>query len=376
MSLKEKLQAVAGLIASVEKQFGQGAIMRLSPDIKDSSQQVISSGSIGLDRALGIGGYPRGRVVEIFGPESAGKSTLALHAVHSCQKQGGIAAYIDAEHALDTTYATALGVEVSDLLLSQPDCGEQALEIVDLLARSQAVDLIVVDSVAALVPQAELEGAMGDQHVGLQARLMSRALRKIVGIVQRCGVTVIFINQLRQKIGVMFGNPETTTGGHALKFYSSVRLDIRRAGPIKAGDQIKGNRVRVKVVKNKMAAPFQKVEFDVLYGVGICHLSELLDMGLETGIVEKSGAWLRYEGESLGQGRDKARDFLRENEAIRQEIYDKVMLALNGEDDVQEDPEETSTPSTSTTNTKSTKSSKKSRRAKNTSSKTKQQAVA
>ena len=217
---------------------------------------------------------------------------------------------------------------------------------------------------------------MGDQHVGLQARLMSRALRKIVGIVQRCGVTVIFINQLRQKIGVMFGNPETTTGGHALKFYSSVRLDIRRAGPIKAGDQIKGNRVRVKVVKNKMAAPFQKVEFDVLYGVGICHLSELLDMGLETGIVEKSGAWLRYEGESLGQGRDKARDFLRENEAIRQEIYDKVMLALNGEDDVQEDPEETSTPSTSTTNTKSTKSSKKSRRAKNTSSKTKQQAVA
>ena len=376
MSLKEKLQAVAGLIASVEKQFGQGAIMRLSPDVKDSSQQVISSGSIGLDRALGIGGYPRGRVVEIFGPESAGKSTLALHAVHSCQKQGGIAAYIDAEHALDTTYATALGVEVSDLLLSQPDCGEQALEIVDLLARSQAVDLIVVDSVAALVPQAELEGAMGDQHVGLQARLMSRALRKIVGIVQRCGVTVIFINQLRQKIGVMFGNPETTTGGHALKFYSSVRLDIRRAGPIKAGDQIKGNRVRVKVVKNKMAAPFQKVEFDVLYGVGNCHLSELLDMGLETGIVEKSGAWLRYEGESLGQGRDKARDFLRENEAIRQEIYDKVMLALNGEDDVQEDPEETSTPSTSTTNTKSTKSSKKSRRAKNTSSKTKQQAVA
>lgn len=376
MSLKEKLQAVAGLIASVEKQFGQGAIMRLSPDIKDSSQQVISSGSIGLDRALGIGGYPRGRVVEIFGPESAGKSTLALHAVHSCQKQGGIAAYIDAEHALDTTYATALGVEVSDLLLSQPDCGEQALEIVDLLARSQAVDLIVVDSVAALVPQAELEGAMGDQHVGLQARLMSRALRKIVGIVQRCGVTVIFINQLRQKIGVMFGNPETTTGGHALKFYSSVRLDIRRAGPIKAGDQIKGNRVRVKVVKNKMAAPFQKVEFDVLYGVGICHLSELLDMGLETGIVEKSGAWLRYEGESLGQGRDKARDFLRENEAIRQEIYDKVMLALNGEDDVQEDPEETSTPSTSTTNTKSTKSPKKSRRVKNTSNKTKEQAVA
>jgi recombination protein RecA len=300
-------------LATIERQFGKGAIMRLGQGEAVEPVQVIPTGSLGLDIALGIGGYPRGRVMEIYGPESSGKTTLALHAVAEAQKLGGIAMYIDAEHALDIGYSRKLGVRTDDLLLHQPDYGEQALEVADTIVRSNAVDLIVIDSVAALVPKAEIEGEMGDAHVGLQARLMSQALRKLTGTVARSRTLIVFINQIRMKIGVMFGNPETTTGGNALKFYSSLRLDIRRLSAIKTGEQVVGNRSRVKVVKNKLAAPFREVEFDIIYGEGINRGGELVDMGGNLGILEKSGSWYSYEGERIGQGRDAARAYLLEH---------------------------------------------------------------
>jgi recombination protein RecA len=311
--LSEKLKAVAAAIGAIEKQFGKGAIMRLGEGEEAPPVACIPTGSLGLDLALGCGGYPRGRVVEVYGPESSGKTTLTLHAIAQIQAQGGCAAFIDAEHALDVTYARKLGVKIEELLVSQPDTGEQALEIAETLVRSGAVDLIVVDSVAALVPKAEIEGEMGDQHMGLQARLMSQALRKLTAVVSRNGSTVIFINQIRMKIGVVFGNPETTTGGNALKFYSSVRLDIRRIGAVKDGDAFLGNRTRVKVVKNKLAPPFREAEFDILYGGGVARFHELIDLGSERGVVEKSGAWFNFGGERLGPGRDKAAEALKQN---------------------------------------------------------------
>jgi recombination protein RecA len=312
--VSEKVKAILAAIGAIEKQFGKGAIMRLGED--DGAAQpvsVIASGSLGLDLALGCGGYPRGRVVEIYGPESSGKTTLTLHAIAQVQAQGGCAAFIDAEHALDVGYAKKLGVRIEELLISQPDTGEQALEIAETLVRSGAVDLIVVDSVAALVPRAEIEGDMGDQHVGLQARLMSQALRKLTAVVSRNGATVMFINQIRMKIGVMFGSPETTTGGNALKFYSSLRLDIRRIGAVKEGEQVIGSRTRVKVVKNKLAPPFREAEFDILYGVGISRPHELLDLACERGVVEKNGAWFTLGGERIGPGREKAVEALKQN---------------------------------------------------------------
>ena len=309
----EKGRAVLAAIGAIEKQFGKGAIMRLGEGEIGQPVATIPSGSLGLDLALGCGGYPRGRVIEIFGPESSGKTTLTLHAIAQVQALGGCAAFIDAEHALDVTYARKLGVRVEDLLISQPDTGEQALEITETLVRSGAVDLVVIDSVAALVPKAEIEGEMGDSHMGLQARLMSQALRKLTAVVSRNSATVIFINQIRMKIGVVFGSPETTTGGNALKFYCSVRLDIRRIGAVKDGDQMVGNRTRVKVVKNKMAPPFREAEFDVLYGVGISRPHELLDLGVERGFIEKSGAWFEISGERIGPGRDKAAEMLKQN---------------------------------------------------------------
>ncbi len=321
---KEKNDAVNLAINQIEKQFGKGSIMRLGEDNKPKGIQAVGSGSLSLDMALGVGGYPRGRVIEIFGPESSGKTTLALHAIAEAQKQGGIAAFVDAEHALDVNYAAKLGVNVEDLLVSQPDFGEQALEITEVLVRSGAVDTIVVDSVAALVPRAEIEGEMGDSHVGLQARLMSQALRKLTGTVARSNVLLIFINQIRMKIGVMFGNPETTTGGNALKFYSSVRLDIRRIGALKGGDQSVGNRTRVTVVKNKVAPPFKKVEFDILYGEGISGEGDLLDLAVDKDIVDKRGSWYIYGETRLGQGRENVRRFLKENEDLRGEIESRV----------------------------------------------------
>jgi len=312
--LTEKLKAVIAAIGAIEKQFGKGAIMRLGEGAAEPAPvATIPTGSVGLDIALGVGGYPRGRVVEVFGPESSGKTTLTLHAIAQVQAQGGCAAFIDAEHALDVSYAKRLGVRIEDLLISQPDTGEQALEIAETLVRSGAVDLIVIDSVAALVPKAEIEGEMGDQHMGLQARLMSQALRKLTAVVSRNGATVIFINQIRMKIGVVFGSPETTTGGNALKFYSTVRLDIRRIGQVKDGDQIVGSRTRVKVVKNKLAPPFREAEFDILYGEGVSRRHELLELGAERGFVDKAGSWFVVEGERLGPGRDKAADALRTN---------------------------------------------------------------
>ena len=313
--LGEKVKALGAAVAAIEKQFGKGSIMRLGEDGEAPPIAVVSSGSIGLDLALGVGGYPRGRVVEIFGPESSGKTTLALHAIAEAQKTGGVAAFIDAEHALDVSYARKLGVNLGDLLVSQPDTGEQALEIAEQLVRSGAVDLIVVDSVAALVPRAEIEGEMGDAHMGVQARLMSQALRKLTAVVSRNQATVVFINQIRMKIGVVFGNPETTTGGHALKFYASVRLDIRRTGQLKEGDQVIGNRTRVKVVKNKVAPPFREAEFDIRYGVGVDRLAEAVDLGVERGLVEKSGAYYSIAGERVGQGRERAVEWLRANPA-------------------------------------------------------------
>jgi recombination protein RecA len=312
-------------VSQIEKQFGKGAIMKLGEGGVVKDVPVISTGSLGLDIALGIGGVPRGRVVEIYGPESSGKTTLALQIVAEAQKQGGMGAYVDAEHALDLGYAKKLGVKTDDLLVSQPDHGEQALEIAETLVRSGAIDVLVIDSVAALVPKAEIEGEMGDSHMGLQARLMSQALRKLTGTIARSHTVVVFINQIRMKIGVMFGNPETTTGGNALKFYASVRMDIRRIGALKDGDNIVGGRTRVKVVKNKMAPPFKEAEFDVLYGTGISRDGEIVDLGSEMGIVEKSGAWYSFGGDRIGQGREAAKNFLKEHPEIAQQIMSRVM---------------------------------------------------
>ena len=320
----DKQKALDAALGQIERAFGKGSIMKLGQ--RDSAVEIeaISTGSLGLDIALGIGGLPRGRVIEIYGPESSGKTTLALHAVAEAQKVGGTCAFVDAEHALDPSYARKLGVNIDELLISQPDAGEQALEIADTLVRSGAIDILVVDSVAALVPRAELEGEMGDSHVGLQARLMSQALRKLTASISKSRCMVIFINQIRMKIGVMFGNPETTTGGHALKFYASVRLDIRRIGAIKDKDEVVGNQTRVKVVKNKVAPPFRVVEFDIMYGEGVSKMGELVDLGVKANIVEKSGAWFSYNGQRIGQGRENAKNFLRENTAMAQEIEQKI----------------------------------------------------
>jgi recombination protein RecA len=323
----EKEKAVDTAMVQIERQFGKGSIMKLgSSPILDVP--VIPTGSLALDKALGIGGLPRGRVMEIYGPESSGKTTLALHAVAEAQKQGGIVAFIDAEHALDTAYAKRLGVDCDELLVAQPDTGEQALEIVDMLVRSGAIDIIVIDSVAALVPRAEIEGEMGDSHMGLQARLMSQALRKLAGTISKTMTLVIFINQIRMKIGVVFGNPETTTGGNALKFYSSVRLDIRRTGAIKEGQEIVGNRTRVRVVKNKLAPPFTEAEFDILYGEGISHIGDLLDVGADAGVIDKSGSWYSFQGERIGQGRKNVIRFLKENVDIHNTVLTKTREAL------------------------------------------------
>ncbi len=323
----DREKAVETAMMQIERQFGKGSIMKLgSRPVIDVP--VISTGSIALDKALGIGGLPRGRVIEIFGPESSGKTTLALHAVAEAQKQGGIAAFVDAEHALDTVYAKKLGVNCDELLVAQPDTGEQALEIADMLVRSGAIDIMVIDSVAALVPRAEIEGEMGDSHMGLQARLMSQALRKLTGTIGKTMTAVIFINQIRMKLGVVFGNPETTTGGNALKFYSSVRLDIRRTGAIKDGQEIVGNRTRVRVVKNKMAPPFKEAEFDITYGEGISKTGDLLDMGVGVEIIDKSGSWYSYEGERIGQGRENVKKFLKENPDISNSLFIKTREAL------------------------------------------------
>jgi recombination protein RecA len=326
MANQEKEKAIELAMGAVERQFGKGSIMRLGNDeplIRDV--QVIPTGAISLDIALGVGGVPRGRIIEIYGPESSGKTTLCLHIVSEAQKKGGICGYIDAEHALDVGYARKLGVRTDDLLLSQPDTGEQALEIAEMLVRSGAIDVLVIDSVAALVPKAELEGEMGDAHMGIQARLMSQALRKLTGTIAKSQTCVIFINQIRMKIGVMFGNPETTTGGNALKFYASQRLDIRRVGAIKNGEQVVGSRTRVKVVKNKVAPPFKEVEFDIMYGTGISKEGDLIDLASQEGIIEKSGAWYSFKGERIGQGRENAKDYLKEHPEVLQEVEHKVL---------------------------------------------------
>jgi recombination protein RecA len=323
-----KSKALAAALAQIEKQFGKGSIMKMGESQVQNDLSVVSTGSLGLDIALGVGGLPRGRVVEVYGPESSGKTTLCLQVVAQVQKQGGVAAYIDAENALDPAYAAKLGVNVSELLISQPDTGEQALEIADMLVRSGGIDIIVIDSVAALVPKAEIEGEMGDVLPGLQARLMSQALRKLTANIKRANVLVVFINQIRMKIGVMFGNPETTTGGNALKFYASVRLDIRRIGSIKRGEEVVGNETRVKVVKNKVSPPFREALFDILYGEGISREGEIVELGVNHRILEKSGAWYAYNGERIGQGKDNARDFLKEHPATAQEIEGKIRAAV------------------------------------------------
>jgi recombination protein RecA len=320
----DKRKALDAALAQIERAFGKGSVMKLTQDHNPMEVEAISTGSLGLDIALGIGGLPRGRVTEIYGPESSGKTTLALQVIAEAQKMGGTCAIVDAEHALDPSYARKLGCNVDELLISQPDTGEQALEIADTLVRSGALDVVVVDSVAALVPKAELEGEMGDSHVGLQARLMSQALRKLTGSISRSRTVVIFINQIRMKIGVMFGSPETTTGGNALKFYASVRLDIRRVGAIKDGELVTGNQTRVKVVKNKMAPPFRQVDFDIMYGEGISKMGEIIDLGVQGNIVEKSGAWFSYDGQRIGQGRDNAKIFLRDNPAMAQAIEGRI----------------------------------------------------
>ncbi len=325
---ENKQKALAAALGQIEKQFGKGSVMRLGDSGVDMTMGVISTGSLSLDVALGVGGLPRGRVIEIYGPESSGKTTLALQVVAECQKTGGAAAFIDAEHALDPSYAGKLGVDIDDLLVSQPDTGEQALEITDMLVRSGAVDVVVVDSVAALTPKAEIEGDMGDSHMGLQARLMSQALRKLTGNIKRSNTMVIFINQIRMKIGVMFGNPETTTGGNALKFYASVRLDIRRIGAIKRGDEVIGNDTRVKVVKNKVAPPFKQCEFEILYGEGSSREGELIDLGVKNGMVEKSGAWYSYNDERIGQGKDNVRGFLKEHPEMADDIDRRLRAEL------------------------------------------------
>ena len=325
---ENRKKALSAALSQIEKQFGKGSVMRLGDSIASRDIEVVSTGSLGLDLALGVGGLPRGRVVEIYGPESSGKTTLTLQVVAEIQKQGGTAAFVDAEHALDPVYAEKVGVNVDDLLISQPDTGEQALEITDMLVRSGAVDVIIVDSVAALTPKAEIEGEMGDSHVGLHARLMSQALRKLTANIKRSNCLVIFINQIRMKIGVMFGSPETTTGGNALKFYASVRLDIRRIGSIKKGDEVLGNETRVKVVKNKVAPPFRSCEFEILYGHGISREGEIIDLGVRENIVEKSGSWYSYNGDRIGQGKENAREFLIQNPAIAAEIEAKIRAKL------------------------------------------------
>ena len=329
---QEKLKALQLTLDKIEKGYGKGTIMKLG-DNAIEDVQVIPSGSLGVDLALGVGGYPRGRVVEIYGPESSGKTTLAIHAIAEAQKAGGIAAFIDAEHAFDRFYAKKLGVDIENLYISQPDNGEQALEITDHLIRSGAIDIIVIDSVAALTPKAEIEGEMGESKMGLQARLMSQALRKLTANINRTGTTCVFINQLREKIGVMFGNPETTTGGNALKFYASVRIDIRRIGQLKEGEDIQGNRTRVKVVKNKLAPPFRKAEFDILYGQGISKTGELIDMGVDLNILKKSGSWFSYGETRLGQGRDAVRNLLRDNPELSDEIEGKIKAAIQGSEE-------------------------------------------
>jgi recombination protein RecA len=338
----EKSKALDAAVAQIERAFGKGSIMRMGQRGGDEQIEVIPSGSLGLDLALGVGGLPRGRIIEIYGPESSGKTTLALHAIAEAQRRGGTCAFIDAEHALDPIYARKLGVDVDNLLISQPDAGEQALEIADTLVRSGAIDVLVVDSVAALVPRAELEGEMGDTHVGLHARLMSQALRKLTGSVSRSNTMMIFLNQIRLKIGVMFGNPETTTGGNALKFYASIRLEIRRIGQIKERDEVVGNQTRVKVVKNKLAPPFRQVEFDIMYGEGISKVGELIDLGVKANVVEKSGAWFSYDSQRIGQGRENAKQFLRDHREVADGIEQRVreqsgvvanaMMAADGEE--------------------------------------------
>src|SRR5579884_807724 len=323
-SSMDKSKALDAALSQIERNFGKGSIMRLGKNMQSMDVETVSTGSLGLDIALGVGGLPRGRVIEIYGPESSGKTTLALHCVAEAQKKGGICAFIDAEHALDPVYARKLGVNVDDLLISQPDAGEQALEIADTLVRSGAVDVLVIDSVAALVPRAELEGEMGDSQPGLQARLMSQALRKLTASINRSNTMVIFINQIRMKIGVMYGSPETTTGGHALKFYASVRLDIRRIGAIKERDEVVGNQTRVKVVKNKLAPPFKQVEFDIMYGEGVSKMGEIIDLGVKAGIVEKSGSWFSYDSQRIGQGRENAKLFLRDHPEIAEAIERKI----------------------------------------------------
>ena len=336
----ERAKALAAALSQIDKQFGKGSVMRYGDNQVEHDIKVVSTGSLGLDVALGVGGLPRGRVIEIYGPESSGKTTLTLQVIAEMQKLGGTCAFIDAEHALDVQYASSLGVQLTDLLISQPDTGEQALEITDALVRSGSVDLIVIDSVAALVPKAEIEGDMGDSLPGLQARLMSQALRKLTANIKRANCMVIFINQIRMKIGVMFGNPETTTGGNALKFYSSVRLDIRRVGSIKKGDEVVGNETRVKVVKNKVAPPFKQAEFDILYGAGISREGEILDLGAQANIVDKSGAWYSYQGQRIGQGKDNAREYLKEHPEMAREIENKVRehLGVVGMPDAPREP--------------------------------------
>ena len=339
MDKKRKDKALKAAIEQIKQDFGEGSLMRLGDDNVDHSIQAISTGSIGLDSALGIGGLPKGRVVEIYGPESSGKTTLTLQVIAECQKTGGTAAFIDAEHALDPTYAQKIGVNTEELLVSQPDSGEDALEITDMLVGSAAIDLIVIDSVAALTPRAEIKGEMGQSHVGLQARLMSQALRKLAASIKKTNTMVIFINQIRMKIGIMFGNPETTTGGRALKFYSSVRLDIRRIGAIKKGDEIVGNQTRVKVVKNKVSPPFKLAEFEILYGHGISAEGEILDLGVQNGLIQKSGSWYSYQGERIGQGKDKARNFLLENESVSNELKDNIRQIMLPDSEDAEDNE-------------------------------------
>ncbi|HFC6351357.1 recombinase RecA [Neisseria elongata] len=324
---EDKSKALAAALAQIEKQFGKGSIMKMDGSHQDENLEVISTGSLGVDLALGVGGLPRGRIVEIFGPESSGKTTLCLETIAQCQKNGGVCAFIDAENAFDPIYARKLGVKVEELMVSQPDTGEQALEICDMLVRSGGVDMVVIDSVAALVPKAEIEGDMGDSHVGLQARLMSQALRKLTGHIKKTNTLVVFINQIRMKIGVMFGSPETTTGGNALKFYASVRLDIRRTGQIKKGDDVIGNETKVKVIKNKVAPPFRQAEFDILYGEGVSWEGELIDLGVKYDIVEKSGAWYSYNGAKIGQGKDNVRVWLKENPDVANEIDSKIRTA-------------------------------------------------
>ena len=360
---EQKKQALAAALGQIERQFGKGTVMRMGDSATSRNIDVISTGSLTLDLALGIGGLPRGRVIEIYGPESSGKTTMTLHAIAECQKAGGTAAFIDAEHALDPSYAKKLGVNIDELLISQPDTGEQALEVTDMLVRSSAVDMIIIDSVAALTPKAEIEGDMGDSHMGLQARLMSQALRKLTANIKRSNTMVVFINQIRMKIGVMFGSPETTTGGNALKFYASIRLDIRRIGAIKKGDEIVGNATRVKVVKNKMAPPFKQAEFEIRYGEGVSHVGELLDLGVQEGLVNKAGSWYSYKGEKIGQGKDNSGAYLKEHPEIADEIEVLIREKLMPKEDDAETTEtkeeiDTETGEVKTKKTQTTKSSK------------------